>query len=164
MALKKHLFLQLAMKILKFILIILATQLIFNSCKKKLDLYDKNSVLEGKWQYVFSLVSYQDNNWNIHSDTLIDSRNFYVEFLKKGKIYFLMEDNKIKSLKIIDYSYQIDNNDEIFQFKTCDTYETFSLGSKVRLSSNEFPFPLYYESEKKYSNVILYNNYFIKIN
>jgi len=134
------------------------------SCKKKQELEGNYKVLEGKWKYQFTVVSYQDAMWDYHIDTVNSSSIYYMEFFHKGNLNYLSNDEIVHEHCIIDGITKEDNLDIIYSISTKKGHLNFVLSNNQYLISQSFPFN-YFEPDFSVSGKnISYNNYFVKIN
>jgi|GEM_PF-2005073 len=155
------------MKTIKLILYCLVLVSLF-SCKKKKEIPEEFSFIEGKWKHNYTLISYQDVNWDLITDTVYPKVDYFIEFRQKGYIDFILNEEIINKSKLKSYSkipsgiqgidgYIIDLHKGLFYQLS---FYHFPNGS---INMGNYPFP-HFDSGHPHPSPNGIANYFVKIN
>lgn len=155
-----------------FIILILA---VLYSCKRD-KLEGDRAILEGKWEWIYAIkTKYYTNGSPSISDTINSSdvsSTFGLEFLSKGKVRFIENEEIREEYRTVFYTFEheencqvalggeayqyiiLPNNEEEIHFNGCVSIDTLTFEHR------DFPFSRFSETG---SNTV-YTNFFKKVN
>lgn len=159
----------------KLLAIALILPFVLLSCKKD-KLEGDRSILEGKWEWIYAIKTklYTNGSPSI-SDTINSSdvsSTFGLEFLSKGKVRFIENEEIREEYRTVFYAFKNDgicqnafggeayqyiirpNNEEEIHFNGCVSIDTLTFHQR------DFPFSRYSGTGSK----TVYKNFFKKVN
>lgn len=143
---------------ISFTILFVVSFFLISGCKKK-KIPEGFILFEGKWKHQYSLVTYQDNfTWVLVTDTVYPKNDYFIEFLKKGELHFIKNNDLVEKYCIKEY-----NDTYAFIVDNKEYYQLSFRTINNSIQSGDYPFP-YYESGHPHPNPSGIANYFVKIN